>query len=215
MCFDVPALPPLSCSKVGGAALLLCRGVAKIRSSSCASLRDIDHVKRIIEEIGLVPDARGAWLYGSASRFQVNASGWGATRVGLWQDPLQISAALVHLARHSGGGLLPHIQTYVEVGVYSAWTRVVISSFLTRILPPSAGPFRAAAVDLDRTHIALGTSQLLARHNVTFVHRGWLHRWLDSHAPPATRTRIGLCFIDGTCDRSGTLGEPFAYRFAS
>ena len=208
MCSDVPAPPPLSCSKVGGAAVLLCRGVAKIRSSSCASLREIEHVKGIIEEIGLVPDHRGAWLYGSASRFQVNASGWGATRVGLWQDPLQISAALVHLARHSGGSLIPHIRTYVEVGVFSAWTCVVISSFLARILPPSAGPFRAAAVDIDRSHIAFGTGTLLAQHNVTFVHRGGLHRWLDSYAPPAGRTRIGLCFIDGTHDRGGTFSRP-------
>lgn len=208
MCSDVPAPPPLSCSKVGGAAVLLCRGVAKIRSSSCASLLEIEHVKGIIEEIGLVPDHRGAWLYGSASRFQVNASGWGATRVGLWQDPLQISAALVHLARHSGGSLIPHIRTYVEVGVFSAWTCVVISSFLARILPPSAGPFRAAAVDIDRSHIAFGTGTLLAQHNVTFVHRGGLHRWLDSYAPPAGRTRIGLCFIDGTHDCGGTFSRP-------
>jgi hypothetical protein len=200
MCLDVSILPPLSCATITGAALLLCRGAQRIRASSCASLRDVRHVKSIIEGIGLVPDARGAWLYGSASRFQVNASGWGATRVGLWQDPLQIAAALVHLAR-SSGTLIPHIRTYAEVGVYTAWTCVVVSAFLARILPPSAGPFRGAAVDISREHIALGTSVLLTWHNVTFVHRGKLARWLDHATAPragdGVSSPVGLCFIDG------------------
>ena len=210
MCSDLGA-SNFSCAGIGGAAASLCSGVARIHASPCATLLDVHSVQTIIEEIGLVPDPRGAWLYGSASRFMVKTSNpVGASRVGLWQDPLQIASALVHLAR-SSGTRIPHIRLYVEVGVFSAWTCVVVSAFLARILPLALRPFRGAAVDLSKSNIARGTFALLARHNMSFVHRGRLGNWLEaelsshdssssspssSSATASSSARVGLCFID-------------------
>ena len=130
-----------------GAAHALCLGVARIHDAPCAALRDSRFLLDVILSIGLTPDARGSWLYGNASRFMVSASGFGANRVGLWQEPLQISAALAHLARSAP------ISTYLEVGVFSGWTCVVMSAFLSRLAGRRDG-FRAAAVDIDRTHLS-------------------------------------------------------------
>ena len=165
-----------------GAASSLCAGAARLHDAPCKALRNSSFLLEIILSIGLTPDARGSWLYGNASRYQVSASGFGANRVGLWQEPLQLSAALAHLARSAAPVL-----TYMEVGVFSGWTSVVMSAFLSRLSNRTA--FRAAAVDIDRTHLSLGTSTLLARHKASFIFRHRLQPWLD--ATPL----IDLCFI--------------------
>ena len=165
----------------------LCEGAARIHRAPCESLRNVKFVQDIVQGIGLAPDARGNWLYGNATRFVRSAGGKG----GLWQDPLQLSAALVHLATSPR---IPPIFTYIEVGVFSAWTCVVISAFLSRITPLDGPGFRGAAVDIMRAHVSAGTMTLLTRHNVTFVYRSELPRWLD--ALPSQRAMLDLCFID-------------------
>ena len=86
-----------------------------------------------------------------------------------------------------GAGSAAPVLTYMEVGVFSGWTSVVMSAFLSRLSNRTA--FRAAAVDIDRTHLSLGTSTLLARHKASFIFRHRLQPWLD--ATPL----IDLCFI--------------------
>ena len=181
------------CAHISGAALRLCQGVSRLHASSCAQLTDIDFVASIISEVGLVPDPRGDWLYGNASSHMVCQPGTAGCdtfgRSGLWQEPLQLSAALVHIASNA---VIKHVHTYVEVGVWTAWTCVFISAYLTRMGSP--GSFRGAAVDISRDHISQSTRTLLSAHNVTYVSRFYLDTWLQRQEWGASP--IDLCFID-------------------
>ena len=71
-----------------------------------AQLRDADFVRTLIEEVGLVPDLRSAQLYGASKKYTVGRYHCSrmVTGVGLWQNPLQLARALVHI----GSGLGTH-----------------------------------------------------------------------------------------------------------
>lgn len=58
---------------------------------------------------------------------------------------------------------------------------------------PSSTTFHAAAVDVTRSHIAIGTHALLRGLNVSFVFRSGLDEWLSRRSAEP----IDLCFIDG------------------
>ena len=73
----------------------LCGGVVRIQTASCAELGDASFLHGVIEGVGLVPDPRGRWLYGDAATAMLKAKAY--SPVGLWQDPLQISATLATL----------------------------------------------------------------------------------------------------------------------
>ena len=179
----------------------LCQGIDTIASTPRDVLRNVAAVRHILEQIGLVPDSRGATIYGGAADFMIrlnqrsNAtldtiqSDWrnkfGAQTVGLWQDPLQIASALVFL------GQSVSIRRYLEVGVWSAWTTVVLSAYASRLLP-SPG-FSGVASDLDDSHIAHSTRRALRNLNVSFVPRNRLDAFLDLDEAP-----FDLCFIDAS-----------------
>ena len=152
-----------------------------------------DFMEGLICRVGLVPDARGEWLYGNASKYMVPvvAGNAGALRVGLWQDPSQMAAALSHLASLSS---TRPVQTYIEVGVYAAWTTCIIAAVLRRTSSDHA--FAAAAVDVTKSHISQGTGWLLRRLNVSFVWRAGLDDWLGVHTRMSAGA-VDVCFIDG------------------
>ena len=178
----------------------LCQGVATIGSTPQLELRNVDVLRRILLQIGLVPDSRGATIYGGAADYMIrlnqrtNASlatiqtdwrnKYGAQTVGLWQDPLQIASALVFL------GKSVNIRRYMEVGVWSAWTTAVIAAYASSLLPNPG--FAAVASDLDDSHIAQPTRRALKHLNVSFVPRIQLDTFLEREA------LFDLCFIDAS-----------------
>ena len=214
-----------SCSGAKGASAGLCRGAQSLLRASCDELRSVPFLAGVVERVGLVPDRRGSWLYGNASRFMLTSiTGAGGSRVGLWQDPLQIASALAHVARSE-----LRVATYVEVGVYTAWTCCLMAAFLRRAaagLPPArkgddgggaastatSSLFAGAAVDITKAHISSGTSWLLRKLNVSILTPSNLPGWLHAHTArrpqaerspandgkPATNKPLAdLCFVDG------------------
>jgi len=144
----------------------------------------VSFVRSLVEEVGLTPDGRGAQLYGrEAAKKMVQAPTSAARKkVGLWQNPQQIAAALVHV------GSRVAVHRYIEVGVYTAWTCCFVSAYLRRVGTLSA--FSGHAVDISHSAIAAGTKALLANLNVSFLYRQHLKL-------PATPGPYDFCFIDG------------------
>ena len=161
-----------------GPVLRLCHGVARIHGASCDELTSAPFLEGIINEVGLVPDPRRDWLYGAASAHMVCQPGTSGCasygKVGLWQEPLQISKALVHIARSP---TIWPVRRYVEVGVWTAWTCVLVSAYLSRV-GASDGSFQGAAVDISHQQITPQARVLLQQHNVTYVPRHKLPDWL-------------------------------------
>lgn len=210
-CTDAGARRTLDCTPISGAAARLCQGAARIHQATCAELVSAPFLEEVISAVGLVPDPRGAWLYGNASTRMVcqpSTSGCltASGRAGLWQEPKQLSKALVHIA---SSPTMPRVERYVEVGVWTAWTCVFVSAFLSRLSAPG-GSFQGIAVDLSRDRISTFTRLLLKQHNVTYVPRWYLHDWLRGHAHWASGADLAaaaagatspspyvdLCFID-------------------
>lgn len=133
----------------------LCAGVRLLQRANCAELADAEFLATAIETVGLVPDFRAKQLYGPAAKHMVDncakqtlSTCW-KLRVGLWQNPRQLAEAMVHV------GTRLRVSTYLEVGVYAAWTCTVISAYLGRIGSPE--PFRGYAVDLKSDIMTRGT----------------------------------------------------------
>ena len=118
------------------------------------------------------------------------------TQVGLWQNPMQIAAALIHV------GSRVAVHRYIEVGVYTAWTCGFVSTFLRRVGTP--GAFRAHAVDITHSAIATGTRTLLPRINVSYISR-------DKLVLPPEHPFYDFCFIDGDHRYSGVLRDYDAF----
>ena len=153
----------------------------------------------MIESIGLAGDLRGTRIYGPAAKHMRRVG----SHTGLWQDPGQISSALLRL----GSFAWPPSATrgsfeYVEVGVYTAWTCVLISSYLRRT---AAGmlPFGGHAVDIKAVNIHADTFDLMKRLNVSFESRHNFDRRMKSASPP----RFDACFIDGDHGYNGVKGD--------
>lgn len=132
------------CDKMSGIASRLCEGVAGVSAANCSELQDEEFLHQTVQEIGLVHDTKegGRYLYGENAINMLNFSG----KAGLWQEPLQIAAALKHLATSD---LIPRpITSYIELGVHTAWTCAFVAAFLTRLAWPAT--FRGAASKLRR-----------------------------------------------------------------
>lgn len=178
----------------------LCPGVAQIASASCEQLSSAHFLANVVRSIGLTGDGRGARLYGADVKhmLHVRASG-------LYQDPLQISEALVHL------GQLPPVQTYVEVGCFAAWTASVVAAFLRRVHSRSAHGrhFRGFVVDVTRSAIRESTFALLQQLNVSFVPRSELNSRLLQPARGRSTPAYDLCFVDGDHSYVGVRKDYF------
>jgi len=170
-----PMVPPLSCSHIasiraaGTSSERLCFAVSTIlERATCDQLADHQFLVNLIEAIGLAGDLRRERIYGPAA-IHMRRMG---SRAGLWQDPGQISSALLALGKALGqrpATSLSHFE-YLEVGVYTCWTCVVISSYLKRLIG-SAGHFAGHAVDVKSVNIHQGTFALMTRLNVSFEGR--------------------------------------------
>ena len=131
-CSDpVPFGNPTDCSVLNNDThpFRLCGALRRIHYASCNELANVSFVQEIVQFIGLYRDTRfetnrgqTSYLYGKAIRHVVR--GKASRHAGLWQDPLQIATALVRL-----GSTGIQVRTYVEVGVWTAWTMSVIASY--------------------------------------------------------------------------------------
>ena len=161
------------CDRVSGIASRLCQGVAALWAASCGELASEAFLRAAVQQVGLVQDSiqGGERLYGDNARYMLNNSG----KAGLWQEPLQISSALRHLATSD---LIPRpITSYIELGVHTAWTCAFVAAFLARLAWPTA--FHGAAIDITKMRISQGATEVLGKLNVSFVYRGHLWRWLE------------------------------------
>jgi hypothetical protein len=200
----------------------LCEGVQIMLRANCSQLGSLDFMIDVIERIGLVNDARGARLYGPASKYMIHGSG----RAGLWQEPQQIAKAMISVAQRV------RVQRYVEVGVFTAWTTTVVAAYMSRqqggdagrvlekgaaapaptTIAPSSSPvssttygsgFQGLAVDITSSHIAPGTLSLLAWLDVKFISR----KHFDVQVLPNLAWRFDLCFIDGDHSYNGVRAD--------
>ena len=92
----------------------------------------------LIENTGLTRSAlhgqTNARLYGVEQKHVVEEGG-------AYQDPMQLARAMQHLGR------TVNVRTYMEFGVWTAWTFTLMSSYLSRV---GTGPtFRARAIDVE------------------------------------------------------------------
>ena len=185
-------------SKVHGAAGGLCAGLVRIQRATCAELASHSFMMSVVEQIGLTPDSRGKQLYGNSSKAIVEVHGKAARgKVGLWQSPAQIAAALIYV------GSRAEVRRYIEVGVYTAWTCSFVSTYLRRVGP--RGAFRGFAVDLINGAISHGTRELLPLINVTFVFRKSLTLGTPSTSQCACASAVPQCHswldLGSTCAR--------------
>lgn len=155
----------------------------------------------VVRSIGLVRDSRNTRLYGRESQHQVgqHQADADSQHQGLYQDPLQIGAAMAYLARQ-------RVRTYLELGVWSAWTTVLMSAHLSRFVPE--GAFRGFAVDITARRISKTTHAMLTQLDVSFVYRDGLIMH-SLHKSRGTRHQnhpprlLDLCFVDGSHSYSG------------
>jgi hypothetical protein len=164
----------------------LCLGVKALLSASCEQLGNSSFMREAIGAIGMVPDSRHDRLYGAAAKYMVHSS---LPNAGLWQDPQQLAVALIELAARNS-----HVGSYVEVGVYTAWSTCTIAAYFTRAAASRHRPagFHGFAVDVSRTNVHPTAEMLLEHLNVKFSTRADF----DAHVLPAHRGVYDLCFID-------------------
>ena len=142
--------PPNHCGDgTASNAQRLCHAVTTIlERASCDELSSHRFLGHLIERIGLAGDLRGERIYGAAKKYMRRIG----SHSGLWQDPQQISAAILALGSKARRHSPPTPFTYVEVGVYTAWTTAIISAYLTRT--GAGAPFSGLAVDVKVSNIA-------------------------------------------------------------
>ena len=199
------SLPPLPAEACGGLSTngtaahpRLCAGLRAIREATCAQLASIEFMIVVVHTIGLVPDARRERLYGPAVQHMIPGH---SSKVGLWQEPQQIAGAMIEVARRT------QVQTYVEIGIFTAWTTTVMAAYMHRLSARADGmtAFRGFAVDITSSHITPGTLSLLRALHVSFIGR--------KHFDPAAvlsaagATAFDLCFIDGDHSYGGVRAD--------
>ena len=200
----------------------LCRGVQRILQASCMELRDESFLADTIRGIGLTPSVRGCRLYGRECKHMIRDSDGGDSTiaVGVYQQPVQLAAALIQLSRL-------HASTYAELGIFAGWTTAVLSAYLTRF---SDEPFRGIA--LDDKFSASESYGLLQALSVNYrcvtsgryrcVNQTSSVRWAKgSGRPRAIRQelsqellkefgapkKVGLCFVDADHTYGGVRGD--------
>ena len=139
--------------------------------------------------------------------------------VGVYQQPVQLAAALVQLSRLRAS-------TYAELGIFAGWTTAVMSAYLMRF---SDEPFRGIA--LDDKFSASESYSLLQALSVQYrcvtssryrcVNQTSSVRWakggegrpgvvrqeLSGIAKEFGAPKVGLCFVDADHTYSGVRGD--------
>lgn len=198
----------------------LCRGVQRILQASCTELRDESFLADTIRCIGLSPSVRGCRLYGRECKHMIRDSDGGDSTiaVGVYQQPVQLAAALIQLSRLRAS-------TYAELGIFAGWTTAVLSAYLTRF---SDEPFRGIA--LDDKFSASESYSLLQALNVNYrcvtsgryrcVNQTSSVRWAKADGKPRVvrqelsdvakefgAPKVGLCFVDADHTYGGVRGD--------
>jgi hypothetical protein len=188
--------PPMQCAEHTNMGAL-CQAVTTILvDASCEELHSQPFVQRLIEKVGLVGDLRRERIYGAAAKHMRRMG----SHSGLWQDPQQISRALIVLGEvRRRDPTVPF--RYVEVGVYTAWTCCLVSAYLRRVA--GASGFAGLAVDVKISNIAQGTFDIFSRLNVTFEGRSAFDRRMRDGTAPF----FDACFIDGNHGYSAVRGD--------
>ena len=195
LCLDGHSLPTVTESwcrgQVGDDESSLCLGVASILNATCAELLDEEFLQQVARRVGLVNDVRGARIYGAEAKHMRRAATKTkkGKRPGMFQDPHQLAAALVHLGRSP----IP-IRTYLELGVLSAWTNAIISAFLKR-KAEGRHEFHSYAVDVSAQWISKPTLTILSALNGNYVDRA-SQTYKQMIAESQTSPRFDVCFID-------------------
>jgi len=173
--------------------LRLTGALESIEKATLEELKDMHYVANLIRQVGLVEDFRP--LYGNESVNQLHVYGnrtlaEGVGSAGMYQLPMQMACALRSLSELN-------ITTFMEVGIYTGWTGVFMTAYLSRFQPElrsigvditdyQSDCVKQAMIALKREYVevstdpAEGTPQLLAAADS--LREGEL---------------IDLCFIDG------------------
>lgn len=212
-----PVVPALkACGGVDSSnAARLCTAVTTIlEKASCEELASQEYLVHLIEKVGLSGDLRKERLYGQSLKYMRRIG----SHSGLWQDPQQIAGALLNLGLHARRAPPPTPFSYVEVGVFTAWSCCIISAYLRRT--GGGAPFSGLAVDVKAANIASSTMEMLTRLNVTFMGRSTFDRKMragerlltggagtlpGSAGSSSKRPQFDLCFIDGARPRARAL----------
>jgi len=206
LCLDGHSLPTVTESwcrgQVGDDESSLCLGVASILNATCAELLDEEFLQQVARRVGLVNDFRGARIFGAEAKHMRRAATKTekGKRPGMFQDPHQLAAALVHLGRSP----IP-IRTYLELGVLSAWSNAIISAFLKR-KAEGRHEFHSYAVDNSRKFISKPTLIILSALNGNYVDRA-SQTYKQMIAESQTSPRFDVCFIDADHSYDGVRAD--------
>ena len=195
----------------------LCRGVELLLHNGSAQLHDVHYVADVIRRIGLYRDPRGVRFYGVESEHQSvirqpgalpdwqnskthgTSSGAYENYEGIWQEPVQLASALVHLARIAPLG--GHI-SYLDLGVWTGWSTCFVAAYLMRI---SAANFSGVAVDVTDARIAASTKRLMRHLNTRYLDRRELPQLLQPAGQPGRV--FDVCLLDALHEFDGVYED--------
>ena len=195
----------------------LCRGVKLLLHNDSAQLHDVHYVADVIRRIGLYRDPRGVRFYGVESKHQSvirqpgalpdwqnskthgTSSGAYENYEGIWQEPVQLASALVHLARIAPLG--GHI-SYLDLGVWTGWSTCFVAAYLMRI---SAANFSGVAVDVTDARIAASTKRLMRHLNTRYLDRRELPQLLQPAGQPGRV--FDVCLLDALHEFDGVYED--------
>ena len=174
----------------------LCDAVSAIQRASCSELGNIDFLAAVIERAGLtvsgVPWQSSTRLYGVEARHVVSSKE--QKQAGFYQDPRQLAHAMQYF------GMKVDVSTYVEFGVWTAWTFTLMGSYLQRVSSDKHG-FASRAIDNDHRRISQATKQLWPSINASFAKPAQRHGIFHTLPEPVRgRGLIDVCFIDACHD---------------
>mmetsp|Transcript_20630 Transcript_20630/g.47309 ORF Transcript_20630/g.47309 Transcript_20630/m.47309 type:complete len:334 (-) Transcript_20630:91-1092(-) len=168
--------------------------LATITVASKEDLQDISYVAELIRQVGLVEDFRP--LYGNESVYQLHVHGnrtlaKGIGSAGMYQLPAQMACALVSLSELN-------ITTFLEVGIYTGWTGVFMSAYLSRfnqgfqsvgvdIVDFQSNCVKVAMSVMNRKYVEISQDEVDGAAELVNVANGLRKN----------ETHVDLCFIDG------------------
>eukprot|EP00403_Amphidinium_massartii_P040235 CAMPEP_0178446666 /NCGR_PEP_ID=MMETSP0689_2-20121128/40943_1 /TAXON_ID=160604 /ORGANISM="Amphidinium massartii, Strain CS-259" /LENGTH=334 /DNA_ID=CAMNT_0020071541 /DNA_START=103 /DNA_END=1107 /DNA_ORIENTATION=+ len=169
--------------------------VATLLDASVPQLKNTSFVADLIRQVGLVEDPRP--LYGSEAVYQLNVTsdttlGEGIGSAGMYQLPEQMACALFSLSELN-------IKTFLEVGIYTGWTGVFMTAYLSRFTED----FVSVGVDIDdyQSSCVKDAMKVLGRDYVEISPEPQLgaEQLLNAATGLVAEesSHVDLCFIDG------------------